>query len=223
LDITYAFYYGRPLVFFRDRMSKVRSNIASLGFTLDRSLAASTVLHTGLDAYLNDVLLDIMSIASLYNRMRDGLTLDMITFQEMVVSICSRLIQFRPLEKPQPTSRIDASYHLGLTIFMMTAFMQYDDRRVLECRIVSSRLEQVLDAWPEENDNLTLWLMFIGGIWVVTEKDGHWLIPRLRRLAENMGIKSFSDICRSIGGFPWIDELHNAAGRGLWIAVSLSR
>lgn len=205
------------MIFFRDRMSEVRNALLERGFDFDRLSAASAIRHTGLDPSLHEVLLDVINVASLFNNIPTGQTLHINTFQEIIVSILSRLIRFRPLQSSKRESNVEAGYHIGLIIFMMTIFLQYDSRRILEYDLVSLYLKDVLDSGLDEQErDLTLWLMFIGGIWVSGDTDGSWFISKARRLLRRLSIKSWREVHNSVRKFPWIDALHDRLGFVVW-------
>lgn len=198
-------------------MSEVQMALASRGFSHNRVLAASAICHTGLDPDLREILLDVTSLTSLINSIPADQTLDVNTFQEMVISICSRLIRFHPLLSSKGESDIEAAYHIGLTVFMMTLFLQHDGRRILRYELVSLRLKAVLDRGLDELDNdLVLWLMLIGGIWIAGDADELWLVLRISRLGRRLGINSWTEVQGSINKFPWINAIHDQPGRAVW-------
>ena len=219
-DIVFALQYGRPILFFRDSMSEVQITLASSGLSLDRTSAASAIRHNGLDPNLYEILLDVKSLTSLFNNILADLTIDLNTFHEMLVSICCRLIRFHPLQSPRQESNIDAVYHIGLTVFMITLFLQYGGRQTSPYELVSLRLRDVLDGELNElDDDLVLWLMFVGSIWVSGGTDGSWIISKIRRLARRLGINSWAKVQRSVSTFPWISALHDQLGRIVWNSV----
>lgn len=198
-------------------MREVQITLASKGFGLDQIAAASTIRHNGMDPSLYKILLDVASVSSLFNDSPAGLKLDTNTFQEILVSVCSRLIRFHPLQSPKQKSDIEAVYHIGMTIFMMTLFLQYDGQRILQYELVSLRLQDVLDRGLDDLDNdLVLWLMFIGGIWTLGGTDGLWLFSRIRTLAFRLGVNSWAEVHSCISGLPWIRALHDRPGHAVW-------
>ena len=216
-DITYALQNGGPMVFFRDHMSEVRNTLLERGFDFDLVSAASTIRHTGLNPSLHEVLLDVINVAYLFNNIPSDQKLRINTFEEMIVSILSRLIRFRPLQSSKRESNVEAAYHIGLIIFMMTLFLQCDSRRILEYDLVSLCLKDVLDSGLDEQErDLTVWLMFIGGIWVSGDTDGGWFISKARRLLRRLSIKSWREVHNSVRKFPWIVALHDPLGFVVW-------
>jgi hypothetical protein len=81
-NITYALQYGKPILFFRDRMSEAQTTLLENGFNLGRASAVFAVRHNGLNTYLHKVLFDVISVASLFNDTLSGQTLPLNTFQK---------------------------------------------------------------------------------------------------------------------------------------------
>lgn len=219
MDILYALRYGKPVLFFRDRMSEVRSTLQSRGLNFDPGFTSRKYQEDGLHTDIQDIIADVMSLTSLFNNPPTRQTLDVGTFLEIVISICCRLIQFRPLQSPKPERKREAAYHIGLITFMTTLFLQWDHRRIQEYHLISQRLREVLDEDFDSNDgDLLLWLLFIASLWFAGT-DSHWLISRIKALAVQLGIDDWSRVRDSICVFPWINVLHDQIGRGVWDLV----
>ncbi|RYO75252.1 hypothetical protein DL764_010538 [Monosporascus ibericus] len=222
VDVTYALQYGGPTAFFRDRMPELRKSLASKGLSLDCTSAVSSIPYDGLEPYLQDILLDVMSISSLFNSDLSYRTLDFLTFQEMNYSICFRLLRFRPLGHAGQGSGIQAAYHTGLTIFVITLFLQHTHhRRIQDYELVSMRLREVFDSGLDDlDDGLVLWLMILGSIWTTGDVDGDWLLPKISSEAQRLGLKTWDDARDIICKFPWINALHERPGRAVWRQVN---
>lgn len=219
-DITYALQLGRPILFFRDRMSKVRENFKSRGLNFDIISAPQAIQPNGLDSALYEIFVDVRYLTTLLNSTLPGPVLDVNTFLEMIISVCSRLIRYHPLQDFRQISSLDAVYHIGLIIFMMTSFLQLDGRQILKYDLVALRLKEVLDGNLDGlNDELLLWLVVMGGIWASGGSDGAWLIPRTRELAGRLRIDHWVDARRIISRLPWIKVLHDEGGCALWKQV----
>ena len=111
-------------------MSLVRENFAAAGLPLDVVTAAREARHPSLAPQLFDVLVDVKSISTMLNSITSGEMIDIGTFEEMLISICYRLMRFRPLHVPWRRATTEAAYHIGLTMFTMSFFLQNERRRV---------------------------------------------------------------------------------------------
>ena len=207
-------------MFFRDRMSECRIILAANGLSLDRAPATSSIQYKQLDPYLYEILLDIMSLCSLFNENLLNRTIDLMTFQEILVSLCYRLLRFRSLNGSRQVSGIQAAYHIGLTVFTMTIFLQHDHRRIIHYGLIPLRLEDVLSNGMDEYENdFLFWLLIVGGIWVSSDESGDWLLPRIRIVAQRGGYDTWDEARNSICKFPWLNALHDQPGHKLWDQV----
>ena len=210
-------------MFFRDRMPHVRTVLASWGIKFDRAAAEARVRHQVLDAYLHDTIIDVVCVCTLFNYEIGSRQLDLLTFQEMEYSLCYRLLNFRALNDASKTP-VQAAYHIGLLMLMMTMFLRFDRRRVLDYRRTTLELSNTLDNWPDDGDNeLLLWLTIVGGIWISGDLDNEWLHPKIRQVSQNLGLASWDAVLGVIKKFPWLHALHDVPGRELWGIVQDSR
>lgn len=217
----YAWQYGRPMSFFRDRMPYARAMLEAEGFSFDRTAAESAIHHYDLNPYLYEILIDVTNVAMLFNKIPPNTRINYLTFAELVHSICYRLSRLQPLHEPSSLCDLEDVYHIGLTMFMITLFMQFDhSQRVLKCDAVFSRLRRILYRDLAELDNdLVLWILFMGGIWITDGPDDLWLHWKIKKMTLSMGIDSWAEIHPVISAFPWIRNLHNTPGVALWASV----
>lgn len=224
MDNLYAWQYGRPMSYFRDRMPYARAMLEAEGFPFDRSVAESAIHHHNLNPYLHEILLDVTNVSMLFNKIPPKTRLNYLTFAELVHSICYRLSRFQPLHEPSSLSDLEEVYHIGLTMFMITLFMQFDhSQRILKCDAVFLRLRSVLYRdLTMLDDGLVLWILFMGGIWIPDGPDDSWLHWKIKKMTQSMCINSWAEIYSTISTFPWIKNLHNEPGMALWDSVGKS-
>ncbi|KAH8898898.1 hypothetical protein GQ53DRAFT_878165 [Thozetella sp. PMI_491] len=216
MDITYALQFGGPLHFFRDQMSETLAILASRGFHVNRT---STTRYNELDPCLLEILQDVTSIATLFNNLPTDQTMDMYLFQELVVSVCFRLISFRPIQGSNDESGTEAAFHIGLTAFMMTLFLQNNYRRLIDYDLVTLRLKEVLSRHLHElDDDLGVWLIFIGRAWTWESTDEFWT-RRIEEAVQRLGVTQEADILKSVKKFPWINILHDKLSRMVWASM----
>ncbi|KAH8205487.1 hypothetical protein TruAng_000393 [Truncatella angustata] len=210
MDICHALQNGGPVLFFWDCLPSSQTDVHHV-------LSSSSYLDGDMAPDLRRILVDALNFSAQVNQCLNFPAYDVITFQETLVSICCRLNQFQPLKALRCGTPMESAYHIGLTTFMMTLFMQWDGRRIWHYPLVSRHLREVLEYEEMygcgEYDNLLLWVMFIGGIWVLADPDGFWLLPKLRTLVRKLGIKDFEGVLKRLRSFPWINEMHDEAGR----------
>jgi hypothetical protein len=195
-------------------MAKVRNTLALTKLNIDVDAAASCPQHELLEPHLHEILVDMMGVALLFN---NGVQLDLETLQEMILSFGYRLIQFHPSEEERRLWQLQASYHIGLTIFTMTVFLHTGRRQILDYERVDRRLKEILDTDLEDhNPEVALWLSMLGGLWASDGYEGHWLPPRIRPMAMRLNINSWDEVYTVISHFPWIHALHDDPGHALW-------
>ncbi|KAJ5184276.1 hypothetical protein N7492_001892 [Penicillium capsulatum] len=217
-DIMLSLQHGRPPMFFRDRMADVHRTLAPRGLPGD--VFDCPVRSLPVEPILLGIYSDVMRICVLLNRAPREPVLEMMVFEEILVSVCYRLLRFRSLNQSQQRADVQSAYHLGLINFMMTTFLQCNRHRILNNRLISTCLRDTLDReWHENGDESTFWLMMCGGLWVSGEADGAWIALRIRELARVLGLVEWDDVRRTVGRFPWIHAVHDDLARKLWEEV----
>ncbi|KAH8884199.1 hypothetical protein GQ53DRAFT_698369, partial [Thozetella sp. PMI_491] len=219
-DLTYALQFGQPILFFRDRMPAMRALLRSRGFTFDQSPSASTMRDPRMDSQLGSLFLEAVDLAYLLNHYPTKPVVGIIEWLELLVSIGGRLVQLHPLQNTRKLTHIDAAYHIGLTVFIMTLFLQIDGRRVARYDLVTLHLRHALDGLEEGvEDALALWVMLVGAIWMSDGSDGSWLIERIAKITKRLGHDSWDDVLAFVGGFPWVHIMHDKPSRDAWMAA----
>lgn len=176
-----------------------------------------------IDPFLLRILLDIIGLAHWFNREDKRHKADPDMLQEVIVSVCYRLVRFHALGSPPLESKLDAAYHIGLIAFMTTLFLQFDGRRFLRYTLVSRCLKDIIERRLEECDSDSLlWLLFIGGISVLEEADQRWVVMEISHMIQFLGIGSWVQLRQLIIQFPWIGAIHDEPGKALWETVMTS-
>ncbi|KAH8888079.1 hypothetical protein GQ53DRAFT_872304 [Thozetella sp. PMI_491] len=220
MGVAYSLEYGRPLLFFRDRMAEVRNVLVSRGFNFHRTPGYHPTQLNELDPRLRGVLTDVMSFSNLINSISLDKPLDIISYHEMIVSICCRLVEFHPLQSLERLSNTDSAYHIGMTVFMMTIYLQFDNRRIANYELVSLHLRKALEHRTDGLDaNFLLWLTFVSSVWIMNGPDRSWVIKRLRELAAQCSFNNWNEVRCSFTLFPWIDALHTEPSCTVWNSV----
>ena len=198
-------------------MPQVRQTLLLDSHDLDADAALTSVQHTGLDYTLHKILLDVYSVSSLFNHRAQDQSMNLVTYQEMVLSIIYRLIEFQPLGAPQRRPDLHAAYHTGLTIFMMTIFLQYQRRRVVDYRLTFQCLREVIETSVlRDHSELALWAMVIGGIWVWDAPGREWLSLKLMGVVRELELQSWREARGVLRKFPWVNCIHDESGEQVW-------
>jgi hypothetical protein len=223
-DVQYAFHCGSHPRFYRDEFP--RGMIMSL---LGESVSQEELLGVASDARVYDpelrgVFVDLMSISCLFNDGGREVRLDPFAYQEILISVCYRLLHHHPLGGDGYDNDNENACYLGLLALVSTLFFYYRQPRRLPYDLLAERLrhgiERALCNKLVEGTTL-LWLLFAGGISVFDDSDQAWLIPRIKTLLTTLNINSWRTARSKIRTLPWIDVAHNKPGEELWQAVVL--
>jgi hypothetical protein len=137
--------------------------------------------------------------------------------QEVIISVGYRLLRLHTFDGTYLEDKLESVCHIALTAFMTTLFLQIGRRRFLQYRLVGGCLNEVVNRGLDNADQeLMLWLLFVGGISVVPEEDEHWLCTSIQQVARRRGIEDWTEMHRCLRQFPWIGSVHDESGKQLW-------
>lgn len=136
------------------------------------------------------------------------------------MSVCYRLLKFRSLDESRKLCDLQTIYHVGLLLFMMTTFLQFNRHRIMNHKLLSLCLRDALDTETHgEEDGLILWFMVVGGIWVSNDVEGNWLYQRIWETSVRRRIDTWDEVRHIVCMFPWIHALHDQPGYELWSKI----
>lgn len=193
------------------------------GVHIDRTAVLTSPLGHRLDAKLHEILLDVTALCRLFKDDQNPGSVDLVTFQEIIISICYRLLRFRSLNESRRMLDQHSAIHVGLMIFIMTIFIHHGRRKMITFEVV---VDILLDISSEpadgQNDYVLFWLLMIGGIWASDDAWGNQIVPRLKETAKRMGIGSWDDARTAIQKMPWIPPVHDRPGETLWTKLAVN-
>lgn len=170
-----------------------------------------------LDPYLQEVLLDACNVAGFFTQ---GFRMDPHMLQETIASFGYRLVHFQPLGVPVFCSPLDSVCHIALTALTTTLFFQIGRRRLMQYELVGKHLKDVVDAGLEDVDpDVRLWLLFVGGVSVLPEREERWLLMKIRETARDGFVRDWQDAHQRIMRFPWITSLHDVEAERFWYSA----
>lgn len=198
-------------------MPEARKALSLEGHDPGLDAAVASVYHTGLDPRLGEILSDAFRLSFLFNSRARHYKTSLVVYQEMVLSVFYRLIDFYPLGTYRRQSDEEAAYHIGLTMFMMTIFLKYQRRRMVDYRLMFQRLRDVLETSVAQcHSELALWVMVIGGIWIWDVPDAEWLLRKLGGVSQELEIESWDEAQVVLRKFPWMNCIHDESGQQVW-------
>jgi len=147
-------------------------------------------------------------------------------YQDVIISVLQRLVDFSPLDGPRPSTALDGVVQLGLLTFVATVLYNMGPLRMIYCMRVDRMLrEEMQDSRFAKVDGYTrlrLWLFFIYGLSVLDRYDGRWLAPQIRSVLGELGLGTWARTRAVLGEFPWIGFVHDRPGKELWDLVMKS-
>ncbi|KAF5245621.1 hypothetical protein FANTH_7257 [Fusarium anthophilum] len=195
-DILFAMQQGGHPLFHRDYICHIKRNLAYKGFTLQQDLAA---YHSRLDPILQEALSDAMGLCRLLNKHQDEKPLDLLEFQEVLVSICYRLLQFRTIAESRLKQGIQSRYQIGLSLFMMSIYFNNKQDRMARPGLIKTLVEEAMDSnLNESEDEFKFWLLILGGISVPARDGREWFVETLREQASLLGIMTWEQYTQII-------------------------
>ena len=166
-----------------------------------------------------DILVDVLFLASLLNNAIAGVAprMNAIELHQDIILLGYRLIKLKPLGFPLGVSSLENRVRLGLAAFIMTFLLSWDGR-VVQNRLLSglllSEVQKPFSAGQDDQGTL-LWFLFIGaassGLW----KHPIW-VSTTKHTLQSLKVKSWEDVMILLAGFPWVNAVHDTAGRALW-------
>nr|RBQ97276.1 hypothetical protein FVER53263_20142 [Fusarium verticillioides] len=216
-DILFAMQQGGHPLFHRDHICHLKRNLAYKGFTLQQDSAA---YFSRLDPTLQEAFSDAMGLCRLLNKHADEKPLDLLEFQEVLVSICYRLLQFRTIGETRSKKDTQSTYHIGLSLFMMSIYFNNKQDRMARPGLVKSLVkEAVASNSKEDEDEFKFWLLILGGISVPARDGSEWFVERLQEQASLLGIVTWEQAKGCLARFPWMDGIHDKPSQKLWNQV----
>ncbi|KAF5579668.1 double substrate-specificity short chain dehydrogenase reductase 2 [Fusarium pseudocircinatum] len=169
-DILFAMQQGGHALLHRDHISHVKSNLAYRGFSLQPD---SDAYSSRLGPTLQEAFSDTMGLCRLLNKHADEKPLDLLEFQEVLVSICYRLLQFRTIGESRAQQDTQSMYHIGLCLLMMSIYFNNKQDGMARSGLIKTLVKEAIESKLNEGeDEFKFWLFTLGGI-SVPARDGH--------------------------------------------------
>ncbi|RBR21689.1 uncharacterized protein FIESC28_04789 [Fusarium coffeatum] len=215
-DILFTLQQGGQPLFHRNRMAEMRAILLSRGFTLKSNPDVKSPQIQQLDGTLREAFSDLLGVCNLFNKHIEKKPLDVIEFQEILVSVCYRLMGFRTLNESRLIQDIDSAYHIGLLVFLMSTFWNNHQSRLAKPGLIAACIRHALKM---ADGGFAFWLLMLGGISVPKGDDQEWMITRLREEASRIGVVTWKDARDCLTKFPWMTVIHDESGQRLWDKV----
>ncbi|KAK7420753.1 hypothetical protein QQX98_002557 [Neonectria punicea] len=152
-------------------------------------------------------------------------------YQDLVISIFQRLVDYAPLVGPRPSLPLDDVCQLGFLAFMNTV-IHHNHQRTPACSpLLSDALRTRLDSFNEmdfsqvdECSSFCLWLTFVYAISAPGyDQYCHPSSPvarHIRTLADTLTLETWQDVTAHLSVYPWITAFHDEPGKKLWESLA---
>ena len=195
-------------------MFEVYAYLTSEGFAITTTFAHGHSFLGVMDPFLQQIFLDISNVTSFFNQ---GFRMAPHVLHETILSVGYRLLRYQIIAGPLVGTKLESVAHIALTALLTTLFLQIGRRRFLQYGLVGQHLKDIVDSGLDgEDPEVVLWLLFLGGISVVSERDESWLSRRIKETARSAGLQNWASLHNSLVQFPWIGSLHDIDAERLW-------
>lgn len=170
-----------------------------------------------------------MSVSRLLNYNPAYFRFEPFAYQEVLISVCYRLLHRHPLADNElengdgSETHYQKLCHLGLLALMTTLLFRYKAFRRLSYPLLAERLRNAIDEASSNrlaNDPMLLWFLFVGGVSVFMDADTRrWLSPHIKTCLSGLSIDGWPAARNQVRKFPWIDIVHDDLGHELWQAI----
>jgi hypothetical protein len=169
---------------------------------------------------IQSLLIDIKNVAQLLNNANCGQSpkIDCDAFHKTTLVLAHRILSIRPIKDSHTPVCVEHAIRLGLVAFLVT-FMPTLDRSIPDNPILSQSLRSMIEGLYSshpEDEEVRLWLLFIGAASVFKPDDDVWLLPMTARTMSTTGLRTWEDVNDFLTIFPWVHSAHSDAAQALW-------
>ncbi|KAI1133365.1 hypothetical protein F5Y10DRAFT_287747 [Nemania abortiva] len=180
----------------------------------------ASVLYQLVRAELRDVVLDTLRFSHLLDRASHGRKLDPAAYQSTIIYISYRLLEIKlPHDSSGANDDFNTLIQLAMTGFQNT-FCYGIGRKLITFPLLMERFRSVAQIISEHNrprKMVIFWALLMGRISSLANGDDDlWLIPKLKILAHELGLHTWSAASDAFREFPWVKVAHEPQGEAFW-------
>ncbi|KAF3923873.1 hypothetical protein ABW21_db0208221 [Orbilia brochopaga] len=218
-DIEHSFQTGVRPRFYRDVFPHDVIRAAPLWSATSYEAFVTTTAAQIYSIDLQCIFRDILCASRYLNDTQGGPKIRPLDFQEILISVCYRLLHAHPLMDERPANFAEDACHLALLALMTRMLIRPDGYRArMSYTLVANLLGCAIGALGngEQDDEFMLWLLFAGGISVLDPRRETWLAVRLAKCTVALGVDSWAAAREILMRFPWVQHFHDKPGEELW-------
>lgn len=152
-------------------------------------------------------------------------------YQDFLMSIVHRLIDFAPLSGQRPSNSLDDVCQLGLLAFMTTVRDHTREKRPTCSPLLSSLLRTHIERLVEEiasirgdgHSSFHLWLIFVYAVSAPEFEQlcdpNSTVAQAVQSLASALVLETWEDFRAHLSLFPWVVVLHDEPSKKLWATI----
>ncbi|KAL2680542.1 hypothetical protein Neosp_008144 [[Neocosmospora] mangrovei] len=142
-------------------------------------------------------------------------------YQDVLIWLWQRLIDFAPLSEKRPLDPLDDMWHLGLLTFLANITWPTSFLRGLNCGLLQKLLRERINSKVllERGDDyraLWFWIVFVYAMLLPEDNYGQLPVQQIREMAGELNIRTWEEVKVAFRPFPWIGILHDVHGKKLW-------
>ncbi|KAI1362557.1 hypothetical protein F5Y08DRAFT_311640 [Xylaria arbuscula] len=180
-----------------------------------------SILYQSVSAELGEIVLEALRLTRiLHEASRRADKLDSIAYQCTHVYIGYRLLEMELDHESGEDTSLDVLVHSALTGFLNT-FCFGLGGKFLAFPLVMERFRSVARSIRGDSRSqqmVLLWALLIGRTSSLVSDGETWLVERLRTLAHDLELRSWSEVRDALCTFPWVRSWHDAQGERFWRA-----
>lgn len=165
---------------------------------------------------------ELMRLCRFLNNLSTPPQLDPADFEDALISLAYRLLHLRPLNSNAMESTVEHAYHLGAVALLWTIMFESGRLHRNPYTLLAESTRKAVDALIAAGTDATpfiLWLLFVGGISVLSFQDSDWLYARIRCCTAVLDLGDWQSARKLLEQFPWINITHDKPAQRLWHAV----
>lgn len=152
-------------------------------------------------------------------------------YQDLVISIFQRLVDYSPLVGPRPPRLLDDVCQLGFLAFMSTV-VHYDGQKTTACSALLSEAlwtgigrfnNDMVSSQERRNSSFSLWLIFVYAVSAPGYEQycnaSSSVARHIHALADTLTLRTWEDVIANLSVYPWISAFHDKLGKKLWESV----
>ncbi|KAG7407499.1 hypothetical protein Forpe1208_v012902 [Fusarium oxysporum f. sp. rapae] len=148
-------------------------------------------------------------------------------YQDVLVSMWQRLVDFAPLGGTRPQDLMDDVWQLALLAFLVTVTWSASYLKSVHCKLLHKLLREHVESRAlltrgEEYRPLWFWMVFVYGLSLRSEDCDELVLKEIREMSDKLRIEAWDDVRAKVKPFPWIDIVHDVPGRALWEAAVIT-